>query len=154
LNQIFLSDLKIGVLIMKQLLNLAMLVAALCLYSCGGGDTKTDAVGEDKGIGPVKKVFVGNIDAGMANNGSKIFTAKCSACHKIDERYVGPAMRGVTKKRTPEWIMNMIMNPEQMIKENEAAKKLFAEYMTPMANQNIPQDEARALLEYFRSLDK
>ena len=139
---------------MKQLLNLALLIVALSLYSCGGGDTKSDAVGDDKGIGPVKTVFVGNIDAAMANNGSKIFTAKCSACHKIDQRYVGPALKGVTKKRTPEWIMNMIMNPEQMIKENEAAKKLFAEFMTPMANQNIPQDEARALLEYLRSLDK
>ncbi|MDX9789487.1 MAG: cytochrome c, partial [Candidatus Kapabacteria bacterium] len=107
-----------------------------------------------KGIGPIKTVFVGNLDAALASNGEKIFNSKCSACHKVDERYVGPSLRGVSKKRTPEWIMNMIMNPEQMIKENEEAKKLYAEFMTPMANQNIPQDEARALLEYLRSLDQ
>ena len=27
-------------------------------------------------------------------------------------------MTGITKRRTPEWIMNMIMNPDEMVKEN------------------------------------
>ncbi|MFA7625426.1 MAG: cytochrome c [Candidatus Kapaibacterium sp.] len=142
-----------------KLLVLITLAAAMALFtSCGGGggdEGKTEAAsGADKGIGPIKTVFVGNLDAALASNGEKIFNSKCSACHKVDERYVGPSLRGVSKKRTPEWIMNMIMNPEQMIKENEEAKKLYAEFMTPMANQNIPQDEARALLEYLRSLDQ
>ncbi|GAB1370724.1 hypothetical protein MASR1M45_07860 [Candidatus Kapaibacterium sp.] len=133
---------------------LILLVLVLLIQSCGGGDEKTTPQENvDKGVGPIKTVFVGNIDASMVANGSKIFQAKCTACHKVDEKYIGPKLRGVTQRRSPEWIMNMIMNPEQMIKENEAAKKLFAEFMTPMANQNIPQDEARALLEYLRSLE-
>jgi len=47
--------------------------------------------------------------------------------------------------------MNMIMNPEEMVAKNPAAKQLLAEYLAPMANQNISEDEARALLEYFRT---
>jgi len=47
--------------------------------------------------------------------------------------------------------MNMILNPDQMIKENPIAKKLFMEYLAPMANQNLTQDEARSILEYFRT---
>ena len=42
-----------------------------------------------------------------------------------------------------------------MVKENPAAKQLLAEYIAPMANQSLTQDEARAVLEYFRTeLDK
>ena len=56
-------------------------------------------------------------------------------------------------RRTPEWIMNMILNPEQMVKENPLAKNLLIEFNgAPMANQNLTKEEARAVLEYFRTL--
>jgi cytochrome c len=58
---------------------------------------------------------------------------------------------GVTDRRTPEWIMNMILNPEVMVAENPIAKKLLAEYLSPMANQSLTESEARAILEYFRT---
>ncbi|MEO0169795.1 MAG: cytochrome c, partial [candidate division WOR-3 bacterium] len=83
----------------------------------------------------------------------EIFKTKCSACHKLDERYVGPALKGVTKRRTPEWIMNMILNPEEMTKNDPIAKKLLEEYLTQMTFQNVSEDEARAILEYFRLVD-
>lgn len=134
---------------MKFVLKIALLLPLFAIISCGGSEESVENV--DKGIGPIKSVTVGTIDAGLVATGSKVFAAKCTACHKIEQRYVGPALKGVTKKRSPEWIMNMIMNPEQMIKENEAAKALFGEFMTPMANQNIKEDEARALLEFLRS---
>ncbi|MGB5394947.1 MAG: c-type cytochrome, partial [Lutimonas sp.] len=73
------------------------------------------------------------------------------ACHKIEKRFVGPGLKGITEKRTPEWIMNMILVPEKMVAENEEAKKLLAEYLSPMANQSLTEEEARAILEYFRT---
>jgi hypothetical protein len=49
--------------------------------------------------------------------------------------------------------MNMILNPEQMVKEDPIAKKLLVEYnMAPMANQNLTEEQARKILEYFRTL--
>ncbi|MBL0107478.1 MAG: hypothetical protein IPP52_09380 [Ignavibacteria bacterium] len=45
------------------------------------------------------------------------------------------------------------LNPEQMTKKI-AAKNLFAQYLVQMTFQNVTQDEARAVLEYFRSKDK
>jgi len=71
----------------------------------------------------------------------------------MDSRFVGPALAGVTERRKPEWIMNMIMNPEQMVKEDPVAKELLAEYLAPMANQNITEDQARKIVEYFRQVD-
>jgi len=106
---------------------------------------------QDKGIGPITSLTLGEIDQTMADEGKEIFKTKCAACHKISKRVVGPALVGVTTRRSPEWIMNMILNPEGMVAENEAAKKLLAEYLAPMANQNLTENEARLILEYFRT---
>ena len=51
--------------------------------------------------------------------------------------------------------MNMILNPERMLAEDPLAKKVMVENnMAVMANQNLTEEEARAILEYFRSLDQ
>ena len=138
------------------------LLATIVLTSCGG-DKKTEESKEqiveidpmkDRGIGPITHVDINNeIDNNMAERGQELFKSMCSACHKIDQRVIGPALAGVTKKRTPEWIMNMIMNPNQMVKENAQARKLLAEYISPMANQNLTEEETRFVLEYFRRND-
>ena len=149
---------------MKKLIkNLSLgLLAIIVLTSCGG-DKKTEKSKEqiveidpmkDRGIGPITHVDINNeIDNNMAERGQELFKSMCSACHKIDQRVIGPALAGVTKKRTPEWIMNMIMNPNQMVKENAQARKLLAEYISPMANQNLTEEETRFVLEYFRRND-
>lgn len=118
----------------------------------GGGIIKTIPA-KDLGIGPISKVELSDaIDEELAARGMEIFNLKCTSCHKTDKRFVGPAIAGVTERREPEWIMNMILNPEQMVAENEAAKQLLMEYTAPMANQNLTEEEARSILEYFRTL--
>lgn len=106
---------------------------------------------EDKGIGPITSITLAEIDEAMVAEGEVIFKAKCSACHKITKRFVGPGLAGVTERRTPEWIMNMILDPELMVAENQIAKDLLAEYLAPMANQNLTETEARQILEYLRT---
>lgn len=109
---------------------------------------------DNKGIGPVKNVTLGEtVDQAMADAGAVIYKEKCTACHKPDKRFIGPAPKGILERRTPEWIMNMILNPEQMVKEDPIAKQLLMDYnLSPMANQNLTEDEARKVLEYFRTL--
>jgi cytochrome c len=107
---------------------------------------------QDKGVGPITSISLGEIDPALAEEGKEIFSSKCSACHKMGKRFVGPALAGVTERRTPEWIMNMILNPEVMVEKNAAAKQLLAEYLSPMANQSLTEPEARAILEYFRTV--
>ena len=109
---------------------------------------------QDKGIGPITSVDIsGKIDDALASEGAILFETKCTACHKMDKRKIGPAMTGITKRRTPEWIMNMIMNPDEMVKENAQARQLLIEYSAPMANQSLTETETRAILEYFRQYD-
>jgi mono/diheme cytochrome c family protein len=108
-----------------------------------------------KGVGPITSVDLGaGIDEALAGKGQAVFEAKCTACHKFGERYVGPDLAGVTERRQPEWIMNMALNPENMLQQDPTAKELLGEYMTPMPNQNLAQEEARAVLEYFRTKTK
>ncbi|MFV1885393.1 MAG: c-type cytochrome [Balneola sp.] len=108
----------------------------------------------ENGVGPVSELTLPDgIDQEMVSRGKEIFDAKCSACHKTNKRYIGPDPTGILERRTPAWVMNMILNPDGMVKEDPVAKQLLMEYNgTPMANQNLTEDEARAILEYFRTL--
>ena len=76
-------------------------------------------------------------------------------CHDIDQNKLGPALRNVTKTRTPEYIMNILLNPVQMQKENPTVKALLAKYNNlPMPDPALNQAKARSVLEYLRSLVK
>lgn len=109
----------------------------------------------DNGIGPIKeKLELGQIDMIKAKSGEKIFVEKCAQCHKLDERYTGPALRDVTSRRSPEFILNQILNPEEMTKRHPEVKKLLATYPTQMTFQNVSEDDAKAILEYLRSVNK
>jgi hypothetical protein len=72
----------------------------------------------------------------------------------VDTLYVGPALGEVTTRRTGAFIMNMILNPQEMVERHPVAKQMLAERMSFMANQNLTMDEARAVLEYLRTQSK
>ena len=142
-----------------------LLLSAACGEKHGEGDRDDDEREEheeqlsafqlENGIGPVKeKLPIGPVDAALAAKGKELFEGKCSMCHKMDTTYVGPSLGEVTARRTPEYVMNMILNPQEMVEHHPVAKKLLAERMTLMANQNLTIDEARAVLEYLRTQAK
>ncbi len=165
---------------MKHLLKtLSLLFFALLVINCGGNDekkskkekvkigsyqkknkevkkeTKKDQTIDlsNKGVGPIKSITLGDIDDAMVKEGDALFKAKCTACHKVGKRFIGPDVTGVTKRRSPEWIMNMILNPDEMVKQDPIAKQLLVDFNgSPMANQSLKEEEARKILEYFRTL--
>jgi len=108
----------------------------------------------NKGIGPVKSLSLpAEIDPALVAQGQEIYNKMCTACHKPNEKFIGPPPAGVLERRTPEWVMNMMLNPEVMIVQDPLAKDLLMEFNgAPMANQNLTEDQARAVLEYFRTL--
>jgi cytochrome c551/c552 len=86
--------------------------------------------------------------------GKSMYELKCQACHKLtDERLVGPGWKGVTQKREPHWIMNMITNVEMMLEKDPEAQKLLEQCLVRMPNQNISKDESRQIIEFMRSND-
>jgi cytochrome c len=144
---------------------LALMIVTF-LAGCGGGSEQKNSAGSatkkvtsdqgpmaNKGIGPVKELALGELNPAMAAEGEEIYKKMCSACHKPTEKFIGPAPKGILDRRSPEWIMNMILNPEEMIKSDPIARQLLMEAnLAPMANQHLTQDQARAVLEYFRTI--
>ncbi|MEJ2051194.1 MAG: cytochrome c, partial [Calditrichota bacterium] len=65
---------------------------------------------------------------------------------------IGPALRDVTKQRTPEFIMNLLVNTSEMEQKDQTMKKMISEYAVPMTDLHLSETEARALLEYLRSV--
>jgi len=157
---------------LKTLL-IATLVSGLTfLYACGpsNGGSEADnaaaatpaasadidpaAKSDSKGVGKFTDVKLNAIDPAMADKGMVVFNAKCSACHKItDQKVVGPGLKDVTKRRTPEWIMNQITNPVEMEAKDPVGKALLEKHLTQMTFQNVTDDETRQILEYFRKND-
>lgn len=126
-------------------------VATAGLLACGGGEGEGEsAQGADTGM----EESLGAIDPQLASRGEELFTARgCNACHRFDERLVGPPLAGVTERRSRAFIVGMITNPDSMLANNSTAKEMLAQYAVPMANQGVTGDEALALFEYFRERD-
>ena len=108
----------------------------------------------NKGVGPITSLpLPAEIDAQLASEGETVYNQMCLACHRIGKKFIGPAPDRILERRTPEWVMNMILAPEKMVKEDPLAKDLLVEFNgSPMANQGLTEDQARAVLEYFRTL--
>lgn len=108
----------------------------------------------NKGIGPVKSHTLTPIDPTLVKKGKEVFKIKCTACHKMEKKFIGPALKGLLERRSPEWALNMMMNPEEMTQKDPIAKQLFVQYNgSPMANQDVSLEEATALLDYIRSFN-
>lgn len=105
----------------------------------------------DKGVGPIQVVKLEPIDKKLAKSGKHIFEAKCMACHKLNKRFSGPPLGGITSQKTPEYIMNFILNPEGMTKDNPSGQALLEQYLTAMPNLKLKPADARAVLEYLRT---
>ena len=146
----------------------ALGMAALLLFtSCGNSENKEETTetttettagteGSDpKGIGKFKNVELTHpLDEKMVAQGKNIYEVKCGSCHKLtDERVVGPGWKGVTDRRTPEWIMNFSTNVDEMLEKDTAAQAMLEQCLVRMPNQNLSDDDARAVLEFMRHND-
>ena len=154
---------------MKRIILLAtalFLAGASVLVSCGdssgegstaaatGGQTENGAEVHGDLIQPGDVQLTTPLKAEWVANGQKIYDMKCQSCHKLtDDRVVGPGWKGITQKREPAWIMNMITNVDVMLEKDPEAQKLLEQCLVRMPNQNISKDEARHILEFMRSND-
>ena len=114
-------------------------------------DTPKD---DGQGVGKFKNITLAALDEKLSAQGKVVFEAKCSACHNpTDIKKVGPGLKGVTQRRSPAWIMNMITNPAEMTQKDPTAKDLLAKHLTQMTFQDVSDDQAKQILEYFRAND-
>ena len=145
-------------MIRRILVSLVLLLATvLPLSGCGGGGTKDQAATTPSEKSPLDvgpRAGDSPVAAALAIKGEALFKAKgCTACHAYGKRLTGPDLKGVTRRRTAQWMESQILHPEVMIKQDPIARALFAEYNLQMANQGLVPDEAKSVIEYFKKLD-
>jgi cytochrome c len=100
-------------------------------------------------------VELGAINPKMVSEGKNLYTSKCFICHDLDQKKVGPTLRNVTKERKPEYIMNVILNPQKMQKSDPILIGLLKKFNNvPMPDSKLSETQARSLLEYLRSVAK
>lgn len=107
----------------------------------------------NKGRGSITNFEHKPFNQQLADEGNKLFIVKCTMCHEIKEDKIGPALHNVTKKRTPEWMMNMILTPDKMLLEDPDAQLLSKSYAGTMTALGLNSQEAIAILEYLRQED-
>lgn len=121
-------------------------------YEAEEHETKSD---DGKGIGQITSVTLNTpLEGERIPRGKAIYEMKCSACHRLDDqRVVGPGWKDVTKRRKPEWIMNMVTNVDVMLDKDAEAQKLLELCLTRMPNQNVSVGDSRDILEFMRQND-
>ncbi|MGE5393163.1 MAG: c-type cytochrome [Candidatus Saccharibacteria bacterium] len=135
------------------LLNSLVIVSMLTLVA---GLQQSYSQDKDLGVGPVKSLKLDpKLDDNMISEGKSIFNSKCSVCHELDQKKVGPPLRNITKDRTPEYIMNLLLNTEKMQQADPNVKALIKKYNNVvMVNPQLTQPKARSVVEYLRSVAK
>jgi mono/diheme cytochrome c family protein len=143
----------------RALWPLALLLATvLPLCGCGGGGSSdTSATSQTQrsplDLGP--RAGESPVAAALTAKGEALFKTKgCTACHAYGKRLTGPDLRGVTRRRTAQWMEQQILHPDIMVKTDPLSHQLFGEYNLQMANQGLTPDEAKAVIEYFKKLDE
>jgi len=150
------------------------IIFSFTFFASCGGDKKTeqdaskpvteetDAATPDpssydpnRGEGKYTTVELGaSLDQAMATKGEEAAGVKCTSCHKMtEEKLVGPGWKGVTDRRTPEWIMNFVTNTEEMLQKDTAAQNMLEICLVKMPNQNLSETDARNTLEFMRKND-
>lgn len=95
------------------------------------------------------------IDKKLANQGKGIFNSKCFACHKLDQKLVGPPLRNITKTLSTEYLTKYLSNTSEMQKTDPNLKKLIKEYNgVLMPDQNLNKKQVAAVIEYLLSVVK
>lgn len=141
-------------------------LTGISITSCGDGSQKTDQqssvpTATDQGgevhgaqIKPGDITLDHPLNKEWVSAGKATYDLKCQSCHKLTgDRLVGPGWKDVTKRRTPDWIMNMITNVDMMLETDPEAQKLLEQCLVRMPNQNLTKDKAREVVEFMREND-
>ena len=142
---------------------LILTISVFFIMSCGGQSGNKEAVAEDVADIPKDTTTKGAmryvdlsdpLEEDLVARGSEIFDVRCAACHELSgEQLVAPGWEGITNRREPEWIMNMIMNVNIMLEVDSTAHKLLEENEVVMPDQYLAVEDARSVLEFMRSND-
>jgi len=86
-----------------------------------------------------------------ADDGKELFDKQCASCHTIGGGDTGgPDLKGVTAKRTHEWLETVIMEPDKLTAAKDPVQiELVKKYGYEMPNLGIGHDDALKIITYL-----
>lgn len=93
----------------------------------------------------------------LPDKGKTIFTTRCTSCHNVNAQLVGPALAGVDKRHSEEWLLSFIRSPKTLIeKKDKDAVDLYNKFNQIIMpdHQDITEDDVKNVLAYIKSETK
>ena len=90
------------------------------------------------------------LDSMSVQVGKELFVS-CAACHAIDKKVIGPALKDVTQKYEEAWLIRFIRNSQALIKQGDPqALAVYNDYnQLIMPNHDFSDTEIRSILDYI-----
>ena len=95
----------------------------------------------------------GGGDAAAVAAGDALFKGNCAQCHAVNEQVVGPALAGITKRRTVAWLIPWIKNSSKVVASgDDYAVALYNKYnKQQMPSFALSDKEITSILAYVTS---
>lgn len=86
----------------------------------------------------------------FAQDGEALFKANCASCHKPDQDFTGPALKGAREREpNPEWAYTWVNNTTTMVETDPYAKALKAKFNNQVMQKfNLKKEEIKAILDW------
>lgn len=93
----------------------------------------------------------GQPDPALVERGEELYTEQgCGGCHTIGGGELsGPDLMNVTQRREPDWLRRWLKDPMTMVFSDPIAKDLLKQYMVPMPNLGLTEEEVEALITFL-----
>ncbi len=98
--------------------------------------------------------LAGAQETAAITRGERIFNAYCTGCHAISAEVVfGPGLKGVTERRSVDWLKGFIHNPALMLRKKDAtAVELVAKFNGyVMPTLGLTERNVADVVSYLRS---
>lgn len=125
-----------------------LLFVSIVLISCNSENKSVEQ--SIYGVGSIEKMNLEPINDSIMKYGLKIFNSKCTSCHTMEYKNSGPDLSDILSRRQPEWVMNYLLNHQEMLAKDSIAIKTNIKFENNCKLESINQTEAYAILEYFR----
>ena len=133
-------------MINKKIKGILFLIVIISLVSC----KDTSISSNPKGIGPITQLKLPVINDSLMQVGQQLFKDKCAECHTMEYKNSGPDISDILAVRKPEWVMNFLLNKEEMLLRDSLSIYTRKKYEVACGSITPKEQEAREILEYLR----
>jgi len=122
----------------------------IIIFSCNETTPKAKGPYDKRGIGPIKELELAQISDSLMKVGMQSFKENCSQCHTMEYKNTGPDISDILAIRKPQWVLNFLLNKDEMLKQDSFALITRKKYEEDCGATVATKQEALELLEYLR----